>query len=52
MENKKETKKSDIHIKIKKVEDYNDLTECSICYTQYDDYNHLPLILTCGHTIC
>lgn len=28
------------------------LTSCSICYTDFNTYNHLPLVTPCFHTIC
>ena len=27
-------------------------SECSVCYSPYDEATHCPRLLTCGHTFC
>ena len=34
------------------ISNINELTQCSICYEQYDILTHKPLSLPCGHTLC
>ena len=34
------------------VSNINELTQCGVCYEQYDTSAHKPLCLPCGHTLC
>jgi len=34
------------------MEELKKLTECDICFLQYDDNNRIPLMFNCGHCHC
>ena len=30
----------------------NEIGSCKVCFDLFDDKDHLPLLLGCGHTFC